>query len=413
MTLRLHIATATMLVLLLLAGLGLGQEWTLDAALLAAAEGPAAVEAAVREGQRLLAAGLVAGGLLVLAGGLVLMARLAGPVRRLVAAADRVTGGNLLVPVPEQERADEWGAMARALEVLRARLEADVAEAARPAPPSPRAEELGRLVIRFGQEAVAPLRALRQAAATLQVGAGALQGSDTDPMRQAATLAAIQASTAAAAAGQLVASVEAVNQRIGHAAEAAALAGAEIRRGGERLDRLSDEAAGAAALVGAIAALAEQARMLSFNATIEAARAGESGQALALLAAEAKALAAGGADAAAVAAARVSSLQQAAMAARGSMQDIVLVVAGLDETTAGIATAVGEQGAAVRAMADGLCGTAATAAALRRDAAVARQQATGQEHATRAVQEAARAVGDQAQALSLGLERLVGRVRVA
>ncbi|MFL5287192.1 MAG: EAL domain-containing protein [Rhodopila sp.] len=71
--------------------------------------------------QHLAVAGAATVGLLLLAGGavLVLLRRLVLPVQRLTATVTRLAGGDVAAEVPERNRRDEIGAMAAAIEVFR------------------------------------------------------------------------------------------------------------------------------------------------------------------------------------------------------------------------------------------------------------------------------------------------------
>ena len=97
-----------------------------------------------------------------------------------------------------------------------------------------------------------------------------------------------------------------------------------------------------------IQAIAEQTNLLALNATIEAARAGDAGRGFAVVAHEVKALAGQTAKATAEIGENVSMIQASTRNAVDAVREIGGAVREINEVTAAIAGAIGQQDAATR-----------------------------------------------------------------
>jgi methyl-accepting chemotaxis protein len=191
------------------------------------------------------------------------------PIKRITAAMTALAGGDKSVVVPERDRRDEIGDMARALGVFQEQAVAAHALTERVT------ENIRRVAIAAGQASTAvsqvsdgsqlQLSALKQSAAALGQSADAI--SDVARSTQ---LASEQAKSAAERVAdgirQMGRMVEVVNA---------------ISRNSNQITQIAD----------AIARIASQTNMLALNAAIEAARAGEHGKGFAVVAEEVRKLA--------------------------------------------------------------------------------------------------------------------------
>nr|WP_235913927.1 methyl-accepting chemotaxis protein [Pseudoroseomonas coralli] len=301
--------------------------------------------------------------------GLNLVRGISGPVQRLTHNMEAMAGGNLQVAVTDQERPDEIGTMARALEVFRAKVqEAERLAAAQTAADraqGERARRVGTLVTGFGDEARQALEKLRSAATRLngmsgEMSKAAEEGSRlTHSLAEASTGASSNAQTAAAATEELTASIGEITRQVSRSAEVSRRAVAETERTDRTVRELADTANRIGDVVKLINDIAGQTNLLALNATIEAARAGEAGKGFAVVASEVKSLASQTARATDEIGQQVSAIQGATSLAVEAIRSIAGVVAEIDQTAAAIAAAVEEQGAATQEIARNIAGTAA------------------------------------------------------
>jgi methyl-accepting chemotaxis protein len=365
--------------------------------------------------------GITALGMLAtLAAALALASGLGASLLRLTGAVDQMTRGALDAPVAGQGRADEIGILARALEVLRARLrDGGDAPVAMGGDAAGRALRLEELVRGFGEDARAMLDGVRQATERLNGTAGQMhQAADqgarlTEALSGASEGASGNAQTAAAATEELAASIGEITRQVGRSAEVSRRAVAEA----ERTDRTVRELAGTAGRIGdvvrLIADIAGQTNLLALNATIEAARAGEAGKGFAVVASEVKSLASQTARATEEIGQQVGAIQGATGQAVEAIRAIGLVVAEIDQTAAAIAAAVEQQGAATQEIARNIAGTAEAAAAVSRETVVVRDAATTSGRAALELRDASRELNDQANGLRARVDRFLSLVRAA
>lgn len=278
------------------------------------------------------------------------------PLDRLIAAMTRLAANDLAVPLEDMVRADEIGAMARAVCVFRDGME--------------RAERLGQ-ERQQEQAAQAARREIREAlvkdfvarmeaivndlagnADGLQDQAGSLQSAATSAAQRTADAAHVSnrtsanVQTVAAATEELVASIREISRQSAHVAS---LAG----EGAEGAQRTSDDIAALAQavtqigeIVDLIDGIAAQTNLLALNATIEAARAGEAGRGFAIVASEVKALATQTAAATEDIRRRVGGVQAATQGSVAAIAGIVDTIDRIRSMTGAIAAAVEQQSAA-------------------------------------------------------------------
>lgn len=240
---------------------------------------------------------------LIIVGGafLTVMRGVLQPLSRLTKAVAELGKGDLDNTVPDQDRRDEIGGMARIIEGLReGSLELRRMEHARAASD---AEELMRKSavlqsIRQLADQVSSAAALvERSAHAISDTSGVLKDSASETARRAgsaegslhANTESIQSMAAAASEMSATIAEVAVNgQRIVTSVESMA---DRANSAGTQIDALNRVSSSAAQAVDLIAAVAEKTNLLALNATIEAARAGEAGRGFAVVASEVKDLA--------------------------------------------------------------------------------------------------------------------------
>ena len=283
------------------------------------------------------------------------------PLADLTGLMGRYAEGRKDETVPDTERGDEIGAMARSVDVFRTSLiRADQLTHERELSIERQAEHgrrLDQLIHGFDQQVQNIVADLIQAAQTMDGSAHALTQIADSTSVQSSTVAAAaeQASanvqTVASAAEELSASIHEISRQVVQSNQISLEAVEETKRTDAEVVSLLQAADRISDVVSLINDIASQTNLLALNATIEAARAGEAGKGFAVVANEVKNLANQTARATQDITEQVNAVQSATRDAVQAIRHIGQVIGRVNEIAGAIAAAVEQQGAATQEIA--------------------------------------------------------------
>ncbi|CAL4866201.1 hypothetical protein MMA231_00439 [Asticcacaulis sp. MM231] len=283
------------------------------------------------------------------------------PIRALTDTMQSLTHGQFDTQVAGQNRRDELGAMAVAVEVFRKGLiEAEeMREATRSGEQAAAARMKRELEVfnRFQERMGALADAFVRSSAEVSDAAQSLATTAEETSRQAGVVsgaaeeAAINVQTVAAATEEMAMSVREINGQVGRTAEVAHEAASEAGRTEADIRILAEAAEGIGEVVNLINDIAAQTNLLALNATIEAARAGDAGKGFAVVASEVKALATQTARATKDIGNKVQQIQSATERTVVSIEKIVTTISDIRSISTILASAVEQQGTATQEIA--------------------------------------------------------------
>jgi methyl-accepting chemotaxis protein len=296
--------------------------------------------------------------LLVVLGVIIIARSIARPLSVITSTIEQVADGAEHVEVPHTTRADEIGALARAIRIFQEAMQRNRNLTTQVSEESAEREERSRhveaSVEEFKQAIGAVLHALTDNASAMRNTAQTINRvtSESSQRAVAASDATSQASgnvsAVAGAAEELSASVQEIGRQVRHSAEAVEQTGQRTEKSISEIESLAAATQRIDGVLTLIQTIAEQTNLLALNATIEAARAGDAGRGFAVVAHEVKALAGQTAKATEEIGQNVSLIQSTTRNAVDAVREIGGAVREINDITSNIAGAVGQQDAATR-----------------------------------------------------------------
>jgi methyl-accepting chemotaxis protein len=281
---------------------------------------------------------------------------LSRPIIRLTAAMRGLADGDLAVTVADQQRGDEVGAMARAVQVFKealiAKRTADAAAVRENAAKMRRAQILDEITARFDAQVSTLTQGLSAAAVEMEATAREMTRTAARTTEQSVRVAAASEQTSsnvqtvAAASEEMAASIQEIASRVTQSSRMADRASEDAARTNDLMQILARGTDQISAVMGLIAGIAGQTNLLALNATIEAARAGEAGKGFAVVAGEVKALASQTAKATETIAGQIAAIQGETRQAVDSIRSIGGTIDEMRMVALSVAAAMEEQGAA-------------------------------------------------------------------
>ena len=352
-----------------------------------------------------------------------LVGRGMGALRQLSGTVSAMAAGDLQVTVPDTDLHDDIGRIAQAVENLRlsllqgkeieARHRASEEDAAR------KRQRVDQATETFVQRIDGVVAAVESSARRMRSSAQELSSVANSTMDRATeSNAAVERGSAdmqvvAAAAEQLISSIDDISRQVGTAAE-------HITRAKEGANHTSEMVHGLASAVGRIGdviklinAVASQTNLLALNATIEAARAGDAGKGFAVVAGEVKGLATQTAKATDDIQKQIALVQAETERTVSAIMQILTMIDEIHGATAAVVNSVQKQQsstqeivASVQSASESVQNAAGNVAAVREDAV-----ASG--HSAGSVYQATEELLSQSNDLSREVTEFVHQVRSA
>ncbi len=292
---------------------------------------------------------------------LLLVRSITRPLASIERATVRLSRGDRDSKIPGQERRDEIGAMARAVEVFRRnaeeverlKQEEEIAERRRK-------EEFEQMLHGLSHsletEVQSTVQAVMEEASGIaklaeQMNAAAKRtGEQAEGVAGAAREATASVQTVAGATEQLAGSARDIGRQM---AEVTSITRDAVNQGEQTraaIGNLADSAKNIGIAADLISQIASQTNLLALNATIEAARAGEAGRGFAVVANEVKSLAGQTAKATDQISNQISAVRAAVDHVISNIQHIQSVIVRIDGIAGTITSSVSQQGSATESI---------------------------------------------------------------
>jgi len=283
------------------------------------------------------------------------------PIHGLTNVMSGLAEGNHNIDVPDVERQDEIGEMARSVEIFKnGMIEADRLNEEKQAEQEARTlrqKKLENYIRDFEGAMSTVLEGLSTADHTMRETSVEMNEVSSNTKSQSASVAASaeeassNVETVASAAEELSASIVEISGQVANASQSAMTAVDEANDTSAKIKILEDNVAKIGEFVGLINDIADQTNMLALNATIEAARAGDAGKGFAVVAQEVKTLANQTSSATEEIGKQIAEVQESTSASVTAISSVSASISAVNEISATISAAVEEQSAATKEIA--------------------------------------------------------------
>ena len=272
----------------------------------------------------------------------------------------RISDGDTDFEVPCCDRTDEYGRMARAIEIMRCNSgelkemseKAVVAQEAQQQVRKQQVEQLIELSEHFDRTIGDVVSSVASASTQLHATAtdmshAAKQSTDrSEEVAKSMEEAAAGASAAAAASDEFAMSIGEISRQAADSAEMARKARTTAGEADETISALDHAATQIGQVVELISTIASRTNLLALNASIEAARGGEAGRGFAVVASEVKELASQTTRATEDVAAQIQAIQESTGASVKALRTVSNEIQQIESTAIAIASAVDQQSVA-------------------------------------------------------------------
>ncbi|SMF43280.1 methyl-accepting chemotaxis protein [Tistlia consotensis] len=346
------------------------------------------------------------------------------PLAVITGAMSRLAAGELETEVPERERGDDVGEMARAVQVFKDNaLEVQALRQRQQEDEARNAEARRADLLAMAEELEGSIKAvvdgLKGATETMQRHVNAIAEAIEGSARQisAAGSASEEASAnvqaVAGAAEELTASIAEIGRQAQESLRMTEEAVTTTNGTNEQIQSLARAAERIGEVVNLISEIAEQTNLLALNATIEAARAGEAGKGFAVVASEVKNLATQTAKATDEISQQIGAIQSETSQSVAAIETVTGIVGKVSEIAGHISGSVSEQSSATDEIVRNISEAAVGTEEVSRNVVGASQVAAETGSAAREMRLASERVAEQSVALDQALGRFLSKLRAA
>lgn len=274
--------------------------------------------------------------LLLVGVGVLLGRNIAIPITRMTQAMQALANGNTSVEIPAQERQDELGDMAKALQVFKHNAIAKT--------------QLTDKLMQFANQLERQVKASIEII-SLQIGrlndAATQMASGAQSTSRGVQSVSLSSQEMSQTAGE-------ISSQVSHTHVVAQRATEDGRRTADLMKQLADSAQHISDVIVLIKQITDQTNLLALNATIEASRAGEAGKGFAVVANEVKELAQQTAKATEEIVRQIQKVQTESEVSRQAIEAIAATIEQVNASSSSIAAAVEEQTASLHNISENL-----------------------------------------------------------